>query len=74
MLIFTRRNQETVMIGDNINITILGIKGNHVRLGINAPASTKVHRKEVYLRIKDEKGGLYNNHQTLQDYKRQSTN
>jgi carbon storage regulator len=74
MLILTRRIRETLIIGDDINITILGIKGNHVRLGINAPASIEVHREEVYLRIQDEKGGLCNNHQARQDYNRQPIN
>lgn len=54
MLVLTRRTQETLMIGDDVSITVLGIKGNQVRLGINAPESTGVHRKEVYLRIQEE--------------------
>lgn len=61
MLILTRRIRETMMIGDDVNITILGIKGNQVRLGINAPPSTAVHREEVYLRIKEEQDGLFMN-------------
>lgn len=61
MLILTRRTQETVTIGDDINIMVLSIKGNQVRIGINAPESTDVHRREVYLRIQDEKNRLYEN-------------
>lgn len=52
MLILTRRISETMVIGDDINITVLGVRGNQVRLGINAPASTSVHREEIYLKIK----------------------
>lgn len=65
MLILTRKIQETMMIGDGVNITILGIKGNQVRLGINAPASIAVHRKEVYLRIKEEQEGLFMNPESV---------
>ena len=54
MLILTRRISEKMMIDDDINITILGIKGNQVRLGINAPKSISVHREEIYLKIKKE--------------------
>ena len=57
MLILTRRIGETVMIGDDINITVLDVKGNQVRLGINAPREMGVHRKEVYERIQAEKEG-----------------
>ncbi|MBA2649864.1 MAG: carbon storage regulator CsrA [Legionella sp.] len=56
MLLITRRLQETLMIGDDVNITVLGIKGKQVRLGINAPKSIPVHREEIYLKIKEEKG------------------
>jgi len=52
MLILTRRIGETVMIGDEVTITVLGIKGNQVRVGINAPKSVAVHREEIYDRIK----------------------
>ena len=55
MLILTRRVGETVMIGDDVTFTILGIKGNQVRVGINAPKEVPVHREEIYLRIKHEK-------------------
>lgn len=54
MLILTRRVGETVMIGDEVTITILGVKGNQVRVGINAPKSVAVHREEIYERIKRE--------------------
>lgn len=55
MLILTRRIGETLIIGDDVNITILGVKGNQVRLGINAPKDVSVHREEIYLRIQQEK-------------------
>ena len=55
MLILTRRIGETVMIGDEVTITILGVKGNQVRVGINAPKSVAVHREEIYERIKRER-------------------
>ena len=55
MLILTRRIGETVVIGDNVNITVLGVKGNQVRLGVNAPKEVSVHREEIYQRIQFEK-------------------
>jgi len=54
MLILTRRVGETVMIGDDVTVTVLGVKGNQVRLGINAPRSVAVHREEIFLRIRNE--------------------
>lgn len=54
MLILTRRVGETIIINDDITITALGIKGNQVRLGINAPKEVSVHREEIYKRIKEE--------------------
>ena len=57
MLILTRRVGETLMIGDNVTVTVLGVKGNQVRIGINAPKDLAVHREEIYQRIKREQLG-----------------
>jgi carbon storage regulator len=54
MLILTRRVGETVMIGNEVTVTILGVKGNQVRVGVNAPKDVAVHREEIYERIKRE--------------------
>lgn len=54
MLILTRRVGESLRIGDDVSVTVLGIKGSQVRLGVNAPKSVPVHREEVYDRINDE--------------------
>lgn len=55
MLILTRRVGETVVIGNDITVTVLGVKGNQVRLGVNAPKEVAVHREEIFERIKQEK-------------------
>jgi carbon storage regulator len=69
MLILTRRIGETLIIGDDVNITVLGVKGNQVRLGINAPKDVSVHREEIYLRIQQEKesgaGGVGESEETV---------
>ena len=54
MLILTRRAGETVMIGSDVTITVLRVKGNQVRIGINAPKDVAVHREEIYERIQSE--------------------
>ncbi len=56
MLILTRRVGETVMIGNDVTVTVLGVKGNQVRIGVNAPKDVAVHREEIYDRIKREEG------------------
>ncbi|MFN3710604.1 MAG: carbon storage regulator CsrA [Alishewanella aestuarii] len=54
MLILTRRVNETLMVGDDVTVTVLGVKGNQVRIGVNAPKDTSVHREEIYRRIQLE--------------------
>lgn len=56
MLILTRRINETLIIGDDVKITVLNIQGNQVRIGIDAPKSVSVHREEIYNKIQEEKG------------------
>ena len=55
MLILTRRVGESLMIGDEVNVTVLGIRGNQVRIGVNAPKDVAVHREEIYDRIQQER-------------------
>jgi len=57
MLILTRRISESIVIGDDVKLTVLGVKGNQVRIGIDAPKDVSVHREEIYMRIQGEKGG-----------------
>lgn len=56
MLILTRRINEVLRVAENVKVAVLGIKGNHVRIGIDAPRDTPVHREEIYRRIKPEQG------------------
>jgi len=63
MLILTRRVGETLMIGDEVTVTVLGVKGNQVRIGVSAPKDVSVHREEIYQRIAaegDSKEGTHN--------------
>ncbi len=64
MLVLSRQKDESIMIGDDVEIVIVDVRGDKVRLGINAPRSIAVHRKEIYLAIQKEKEGqkVANNH------------
>lgn len=64
MLILTRKPSETVMIGNDITITVLGVKGNQVRIGIKAPKNVAVHREEIYQRIRAEQAAQLPNEES----------
>lgn len=66
MLILTRRVGETLMVGDDVTVTVLGVKGNQVRIGVNAPKEVAVHREEIYERIKRERSGEGNDNGNAQ--------
>ena len=68
MLILTRRVGESLMIGDDVNVTVLGIRGNQVRVGVNAPKDIAVHREEIYDRIQREKAGDHGDHGDHEDF------
>ena len=67
MLILTRRIGETLMIGDEVTVTVLGVKGNQVRLGVNAPKDVAVHREEIYDKINQQNGTQDNDSGRSQD-------
>jgi carbon storage regulator len=68
MLILTRRVGETVVIGDDVDVTVLGVKGNQVRIGIKAPKDIAVHREEIYQRIcREQRNGNGNGHAEIQE-------
>lgn len=59
LLILTRRVGETLMVGDDVTVTVLGVKGNQVRIGVKAPKPTPVHREELYLELKSKGGTMH---------------
>ena len=67
MLILTRRVGETLVIGDEVTVTVLGVRGNQVRLGVNAPKDVAVHREEIYQRIQNEKDAENSNESSEKD-------
>lgn len=69
MLILTRRISESIIIGDNIKLTVLGVKGNQVRIGVDAPKDVMVHREEIYNRILNERNGVHSIYEEDDDNK-----
>jgi carbon storage regulator len=65
MLVLTRKNQQSIMIGDDIEVTVLSIEGTKVRLGIQAPPNVVVHRREIYLEIRDQGGQSVTDEQSI---------
>jgi carbon storage regulator len=59
MLILTRRIGETLMVGDDVKVTVLGVNGNQVRIGVDAPKNVEVHREEIYQRINAERSNVH---------------
>ncbi len=74
MLILTRRVGETLMIGDDVTVTVLGVKGNQVRIGVTAPKEVSVHREEIYRLIEEEKAATANGKSDSADTETQPLN